>query len=132
MPARYRGHGGTPRSCQVRLRFTEAELAAVTSAADRAGLTPSGYAAEVAVAAALRLEAPSLVPWNEALAGLALARSQLRRIGANVNQAARVLNVDGEAPVWLERACSIVERSVGQVDMAIAEVHGLARRSHNP
>lgn len=132
MTARYRTHAGAPRSCQVRLRFTETELAAVTGAADRAGLTPSGYAAEVAVAAALQLEAPSLAPWNDALIDLALARGQLRRIGTNLNQAVRILYVDGEAPVWLERVCSVVERSVGGLDEATTEVHRLARRRRSP
>lgn len=130
--ARYRGHVDAPRSCQVRLRFTPAELEAVTAAADRAQLTPSGYAAETAVAAALRLAAPSPTPWDDGLTELALTRSQLRRIGANLNQAARILNVDGVAPIWLERACWIVQRSVSRLDAATAEVHHLARRRTSP
>lgn len=125
----YRVHAETPRSRQVRLRFTEAELVAVTDAANRAGLTPSGYAAEAAVAAALQLASPSLAPWREALAEFISTRSQLRRMGSNLNQAARVLNVEGEAPVWLERACALVERCIARVDETADRVHRLARAS---
>jgi hypothetical protein len=88
----------------------------------------SGYAAEVAVAAARELEAPSLAPWREALTELMLLRGQLRRIGSNLNQAARILNADGEAPVWLERACQLLERNISGVDDASTTVCRLAVR----
>lgn len=128
MTARYRGHVDAPRTRQVRLRFTQDELATVSRAADFAGLTPSGYAAEAALAAARGIEAPALAPWREVMSQLLLTRGQLRRIGTNLNQAARVLNVEGEAPVWLERTCAITERSIVRVDETTDYISRLARR----
>ena len=97
-------------------------------AAGRASLTVSGYAAEAALAAARGLEAPSLAPWREALTDLMLLRGQLRRIGSNLNQASRVLNSEGEAPVWLDRVVELVERRVQAVDDATETVRRLAVR----
>ena len=39
------------------------------------------------------------------------ARGQLRRIGTNLNQAARVLNTTGRPPVWLEHVAAIAARA---------------------
>lgn len=128
MAGSYRSHASTVRSEQVRLRLTPAELASVREAAAHASLTPSGYAADATVAAARGLDAPSLAPWREALTELMLLRGQLRRIGSNLNQAARALNADGEAPVWLERVCQLVERNVTGVDEATTTIRRLAVR----
>lgn len=128
MVARYRLHAQSTRTEQVRLRLTPEELALVREAAGRASLTVSGYAAEAALAAARGLEAPSLAPWREALTDLMLLRGQLRRIGSNLNQASRVLNSEGEAPVWLDRVVELVERRVQAVDDATETVRRLAVR----
>ena len=128
MARRYRPHAATARSEQLRLRLTAAELDILREAAARAGLTPSGYAAEAAVAAAHGVEAPTLAPWREALRELMLLRGQLRRIGSNLNQASRAINVDGQAPIWLERLCGLVERNVAQVDAATEALRRLAKR----
>jgi uncharacterized protein (DUF1778 family) len=130
--ARYRSHVGAPRARQLRLRLTDDEMTLLAEAAERAGLTPSGYAAEAAISAARGVEAPSLLPWREVTTQLILARGQLRRIGTNLNQATKALNVEGEVPVWMERVCQIVERSVRHIDEATESTRRLARRQPSP
>ncbi len=59
------------------LRYSDEEYAAVAEAAQAAGLTPTGYAAEAAaLAAAQSLEAPSTAPFREALLELMAARGR--------------------------------------------------------
>lgn len=55
-------------------------------------------------------------------------RNQLRRIGININQAARILNATDESPVWLEHALAITTRSMTTVDDAAAKIAALAHR----
>jgi hypothetical protein len=56
------------------------------------------------------------------------ARNQVRRIGTNINQAARTLNADGDEPVWLQRAAAITTRSITRIDTAAEAL----RRSGGP
>lgn len=124
---RDRDHARPGRARQVKLRYTEREYAALAAAAHLAGLTPSGYAAEAALAAATSGQPPSTAPWRAALVELIEARTQVRRIGVNVNQAAAVLNATGQPPVWLQRAVALADRAVARVDHAAGVVAALAR-----
>jgi len=126
---RYRPHAPTGRSRQVRLRYTDDEYATIARAAQSAGLTPTGYVAEAALAAANSQEPPRDAPWRTALIELMAARTQVRRIGVNINQAARALNANGEASVWLEHALAMTDRSMTRVDDAAAAVAVLADTS---
>jgi hypothetical protein len=65
------------------LRFDDAEFAAVLDAAQRSGLTPSGYAAEVAIAVATESRPPEGDPFREALVELMQARTQVRRFAVH-------------------------------------------------
>jgi hypothetical protein len=103
----------------------------VAEAARGAGLTPSGYAAEAALAAANGVDAPSTAPLREALLELMAARGQVRRFGVNVNQAVRELNATGDVPPWLAQAVSLTLRAVSQLEQA-ASVVAVASRSHQP
>ncbi len=116
---------GRPR--QVKIRYTDDEYATLTDAARLAGLTPTGYAGDAALAAARDAAPPSTAPWRLALAELMAARGQVRRFGSNVNQAARALNALGEAPDWLDRAVAATERAVVRLDEAAASVAATAR-----
>lgn len=127
----YRPHVRSGRQRQIRLRYSQQEYGAVTQAAHAAGLTPTGYVAEAALAAAMGAEPPTHEPWREAVTELMNARTQVRRIGLNVNQAARVLNTTGEQPVRLEQALAMTERAVTRLDDAATVVAELARR-HRP
>ena len=110
------------------LRYTAEEFTAIEQAARDAGLTPTGYAAEAALAAAAGTDAPSTAPWRSALLELMDARGQVRRIGININQAARAINATGEPPVWIENALAITTRAVTRVDEAAAAVSAVAGR----
>lgn len=121
---------GRPR--QVKIRYTDDEYADLAGAAHLAGLTPTGYAAEAALAAARQVAPPSTAPWRLALAELMAARGQVRRFGGNVNQAVRALHGTGEPLEWLAHAVAVTERAVARVDEAAAAVAAAARAGHRP
>ncbi len=102
---RDRAHVQPGRPRQVKLRYSEEEFAAVADAAQAAGLTPTGYAAEAALAAAQGLKAPSAAPLREALLELMAARGQVRRFDVNVNQAVRELTPRARRPPGCRRPC---------------------------
>ena len=127
---RDRDHARPGRTRQVKLRYTEHEYAALAAAARLAGLTVTGYAADAALAAATDVQPPSTALWRAALVELMEARTQVRRIGVNVNQAAAVLNATGQPPAWLERAIGLADRAVTRLDQAAGAVAALARHDH--
>ncbi len=109
----------------MKLRYSQEEFDALAAAAARAGLTPSGYAAETALSAARGVQS-SGGPWfREALVEVMTARAQVRRVGSNLNQAVRVLNATGEAPEGLARAVLAAQQAVSELDAAAGQ---LARR----
>ncbi len=126
-PGRDRDHQQPARPRQIKLRVSHHEHAAIAAAARDAGLTPSGYAAEAAIAAATTAQPPSTAPWRTALAELIEARTQVRRIGNNINQAARALNADSDPPIWLEHALTISEQAIHRLDLSAAALQVLAR-----
>jgi hypothetical protein len=129
-PGRDRDHQQPGRRRAILLRYTETEFAAIAAAARDAGLTPSGYTAEAALATATHTQPPSTEPWRAVLLELMEARAQARRIGANVNQAARQLNSTGEPPVWLDHVMTMTARAVFRLDhaaSAVTDVAGLHR-----
>ena len=126
---RDREHLRPARARQVKLRLSEREFADLADAGRRAGLTPSGFAADAALAAA-RAEPPRVdEPWRRALAEVMAARTQVRRFGTNVNQAVRVLNATGDPPDWLDVAVARTTRAVESLDAAAA---GLAAQLPRP
>lgn len=125
---RDRTHVLPGRRRSVLLRYSDEEYAAVVAAAQAAGLTPTGYAAEAALAAARGLEAPSVLPLREALVELMAARGLVRRIGVNVNQAVRQLHATGDAPPWLAQAVLATSRAVGEVEQAATAVAAASRQ----
>lgn len=126
-PGRDRNHLRPGRPRQMHLRYTHEEYATIVGAARDTGLTPTGYVAETALAAANNAEIPSTAPWRTALLELIEARAQVRRIGTNINQAARILNADGEQPAWLEHALAMTNKAVSRLDDAAAAVTDVAR-----
>jgi hypothetical protein len=118
----WRRHRTPGRTKQPHVRFTPQEYAEISDAARRAGLTPAGYVAEAALAAARNTAPPSQSPARDALVALMGASTQLRRLATNVNQAVKVLHSTGAAPPWLADALAVTMRSVRRVDEAAAEV----------
>jgi hypothetical protein len=92
------------------------EFTAVRAAATAAGLTPTGYVADAALAAASGHTPPMAEPMREVLLELMAARAQVRRFGVNVNQAVRELNSTGTAPEWLANAVALTNRAVTRLD----------------
>jgi hypothetical protein len=129
-PGRDRDHLTPGRRRQVKLRYSDDEYATIAEAAREAGLTPTGYAAEAALAAARDTDTPSTAPWRVALLELMEARGQVRRVGVNLNQATRVINATGEAPEWLGGALAAADRAVANLDEAAAAVTDVARRTN--
>jgi hypothetical protein len=121
-PGRDRSHVVPSRGHRINLRYDELEFAAVSAAARRVDLTPSGYAALATLAAATDGTPPLPEPMREALAELMAARTQVRRFGVNVNQAVRELNATGTAPEWLDRAVELTARAVARLDAAAEAV----------
>ena len=90
------------------------------------GVTPTGYRAEAAVAAARRARQDGPTP-TETLRELMTARAQLRRYGNNLNQAARTLNAGGDPPEWLRNAIDLTDRAVLRIDQAVQDLCGRSR-----
>jgi len=119
---RHRGHLFPGRPFKLQPRFSAEEHADVEAAAGRAGLTPTGYAAAVVVAAARNTAPPVGGVSRDALGELMDARRALTAFATNVNQAARVLNSGGEAPEWLARAVGLSAGVVRRIDAATVEL----------
>jgi uncharacterized protein (DUF1778 family) len=124
---RHRSREGENRSQRLNPRFTVDELAEVVAAADSVGMTPTGFCAESALAAArgtpMVLEDAQ---YREELARLQRqlfdARTAVVRFGTNVNQAVAQLHRTGEAPEWMARATRRAIESVQRLDEVISEV----------
>jgi hypothetical protein len=95
--ARHRRHRFPGRTESVRARYDRDELAAVAAAAERAGLTTSGYVAAAALAAASNSEPPDASGDRELLGELLQARLAVRRYAVNVNQGIAALNSGARA-----------------------------------
>jgi hypothetical protein len=146
---RYRPHEFPARPCRIAPSFTAEEYEAIAKAAARVGLTPTGFCAQSAIAAASpppphtgpaatgdgahaggnRSGPAGRDERREALASaqaeLAETRIAVVRIGTNLNQAVRILNTTGEAPVWLRHVAEICARALRGVDEAASRVHRL-------
>ena len=123
-----RSHHRTGRQRRVSLRLSEEEHAVLLAASATLGLTPAGFAAEAALAAAGGEGVPDHAALRAALVELMAARTQVRRYGVNVNQAVLRLNAGEPAPRWLAGAVEKADRAVARVDAAAAEVAEVLRR----
>jgi hypothetical protein len=109
------------RERRINVRLDSVEYTDVLAAAKRSGLTPSGFTAEVALAAARRAGQKPRAD-VEAVQELMATRAQLRRYGNNLNQAARILNAGLGPPEWLASAIALADRVVQRIDKAVQEV----------
>jgi hypothetical protein len=99
----------------VFLRLSTNEHQDLVAAAGRAGLTPTGYAAQAALAAARGSQPPGSVLLREALAEVMTARTQVCRFATNVNQAVAALHTVGSPPLWLAEAVQVTTRATGRL-----------------
>jgi hypothetical protein len=123
---RDRRHSRPRRPRPIFIRCSEDEYAALAAAAAASGLTPSGYAAEAALATA-RGRVDSL-PDPGLVRELLTTRAQLRRYGNNLNQAARILNAGGDPPEWLTSAVALTDRVAHDIDRAVQDLLEQQRR----
>lgn len=100
--ARPRKDPAEQRTETLGIRLTPAERLQLDQAASAAGLTPSEYARRLA------LQGRVAIRQSRALDPAVF--EELRRIGVNLNQLARVANSSGQVPAGLAAACEAVER----------------------
>jgi uncharacterized protein (DUF1778 family) len=124
---RKRKYAPVRRSRSMLVRYTEDEYGVVADAAGQAGLAPTSYVAEAALAAARDTAAPSASPLRDLAIELMQARRQVRRFGVNVNQAVAKLHATGEVPVWLAESVERCDLAVAQVDTVAAAISRLLR-----
>lgn len=133
--ARRRTRHLTGRQRAVKVLYDDAEYALVRAAAALMGLTPTGFLAGAGVAAASPATGtgPTGPPGavERALLGeLLAARTQLRRVGTNLNQALVVLHSNGAAPGWLAVAVDRCHRAVQRVDEVTLPLAQRLDRTH--
>ena len=109
----------------LKVLYDDTEVAAVRSAAEVAGLTPTGFVAAAGLALAGAGLPPALTVDRQLLAELLQTRTALSRYGSNLNQAVAALNSGAGAPVWLLQAVAGCARAADGVDALTAT---LARR----
>jgi hypothetical protein len=110
------------RTRAVLVRYADDEYDTVSVAAGRAGLTPTSYVAEAALAAARGTAPPSTSPLRELAVELMAARLQVRRFGVNVNQAVAALHATGRPPAWLADSVRLCDRAVARLDETAATI----------
>lgn len=90
-----RSRESEPRQHKVTVRLSDAELAGVIAAADRAGLAPAAYIARAGVDAAEHRVAPIAEVQREALIELIRAAELAYRMSVNLEQAVARPNATG-------------------------------------
>jgi hypothetical protein len=113
---RHRVEGG--RHCVVRVRFTDAEFAAVEARAAESRVTLQRYLAGCALSRRPHLTAtatPSAVT-----AELAALRRLTANLANNINQIARRLNSGGAPDASIDPALAAVSRAMDRLDRALA------------
>src|SRR5437762_3256524 len=126
-----RRHQFPGRQQRINVRFDENEHRDVAAAAARSGLTPTGFCANAALAAARGTPAPGKHISGTGITRYELAalqrelfaaRTAVIRTGTNLNQATAALNATGEAPAWLDYAVQRCGRSLDQLDALAADI----------
>jgi len=117
------------RTARINPSFTAAERDELVAAARRVGLTPTGFCAVAALAAArsqMTIGSPQSVQ-EESLAQVQVELFDLRtafnRVGTNLNQAVTAFNGTGEPPPWLRTVVAMCARTLVAADELISSVH---------
>ena len=118
LSGRHRRHLADGRERRINVRLDAVEYTDDLVAAKRSGLTPSGFTAEVALAAARRAGQKPRED-VEAVRELMATRAQLRRYGNYLKQASRILKAGGGPPEWLDRAIALTDLVVVRIDKAV-------------
>lgn len=120
--------GAVPRRRRTTVRWTDDEWAAIERAAAAVGLKPAAYVAAATEAAVEGTEGPRPDPAREAVGELLATRTQLVRVGTNLNQAVHRFHSTGDAPPWLEDTVDEVSEAVARVDEVTAAAGAALRQ----
>ncbi|MGW9441268.1 plasmid mobilization protein [Streptomyces sp. NPDC055607] len=119
---REREAGGT-RATRIKVSYNDDEYALVKAAAERDRQATASWIGHVALNVAEEIVVPAPINAKAVVAELIEARKQLRRIGTNHNQIAKVKNSEGEVPdskmVAVYEALGIAIR---RIDQAVIQV----------
>jgi hypothetical protein len=113
---RHRVDGG--RHCVVRVRFTDAEFAAVEARAAESKVTMQRYLAGCALSRRSHLTATAAPP--AVTAELAALRRLTANLANNINQIARRLNSGGVPDASIDPALAAVRRAMDRLDRVLA------------
>lgn len=123
--ARHRAHSRPGRRHAVLVRLSDDEKRLIDEAAAAAQLTPTGYTAKAAVAAASRTAQPGGTDIDELKdlqRDLFAARRAVNMFGANVNQAAAAYHSTGQLPDWAGEAVRLCAAAVARLDQVTARI----------
>ncbi|GAA2641024.1 plasmid mobilization protein [Streptomyces vastus] len=113
------------REHRVHPRYNDDEFDLVQRAAALSRMKPGGYVAECALAAA-RADDPTaaVADYRALVKALMAANGQLGKVGSNLNQLTRHLNMDGALPHpdIVQRLLERVEASIAELDTAVAQI----------
>ncbi|MFD6756132.1 MULTISPECIES: plasmid mobilization protein [Micromonospora] len=122
--ARHRTHSRPGRPHAILIRLSDDEKRLLEVAAESAGLTPTGYAAKMAVEAATGQESNAASgDLRELQRELFAARRAVNMFGSNVNQVAAAWHSTGELPEWAAEAVRLCARAVDRLDQLTARIH---------
>jgi Bacterial mobilisation protein (MobC) len=125
---RHRVEGG--RHCVVRVRFTDAELAAVEAREAESKVTVQRYLTGSALS---RRPHPTTTAAPPALAAeLAALRRLTANLANNINQIARWLNSGGSPDASIDPALAAVRRAMDRLDRALGAAHPASPGSPGP
>ena len=120
------------RTRRVGLALSDAEYEALSAMAASRGLTVAGYAAEAALATTRgekeRWRVGRDLAVREALAEVLAAKTEVIRVGTNVNQAAVVANSEGVVPPWLQSLAGRCSGALAHLEDQVAILAKVARR----
>lgn len=113
------------REHRVHPRYNDDEFNLVQKAAALSRMKPGGYVAESSLAAA-RADDPTaaVADYRALVKALMAANGQLGKVGSNLNQLTRHLNMDGAWPHTdaVLRLLDRVEASIAELDAAVAQI----------
>ncbi|MFE4539653.1 plasmid mobilization relaxosome protein MobC [Streptomyces scopuliridis] len=114
---------GGARSHRFKVSFNDAELAIVQEAADRENQALASWVGQASLAVATEQVVPVSADAKVVLQELIRSRSQLRRVGNNLNQVAYVLNAEGEVTnAQIRAVLALVNETVRHVDEATLQL----------
>jgi hypothetical protein len=126
-----RRHRFPGRQRRINLRFDPDEHRDVTAAAIRAGLTPSGFCADVALAAsrgvahAAHPVAGVDITWAELASlqrDLFAVRTVATELGIELGNAVEAINTVDQAPPWLGHAIHHAELTLSRIDTLVDRI----------